>query len=97
MKTFFIAAVMISVLAGAAFAANVVQDPMQFSAGNGAVTFWHSNHVNEVQGDCTVCHSGTPGPIPGFGKEYAHSVCISCHAKPESAAGPTKCAGCHVE
>jgi hypothetical protein len=70
---------------------------MQFSASNGAVTFWHSNHVNEVHGDCTVCHSGTPGAIPGFGKDYAHSVCTSCHASPDGSGGPTKCAGCHVQ
>ncbi len=96
MKKILMAVVIIAVFAGAAFAAGVT-DPMEFSSSNGAVTFWHSNHVNEVHGDCAVCHSGTPGPIPAFGQDYAHSVCVSCHASPDGSGGPTKCAGCHVK
>ncbi len=96
MKKLFIAVVMIAVFAGAAFAAGIT-DPMEFPSSNGTVTFWHVNHVNEVHSDCTVCHSGTPGPIPAFGMDYAHSVCISCHASPDGSGGPTKCAGCHVK
>jgi predicted CXXCH cytochrome family protein len=73
-----------------------LKDRMEFPAKNGDVIFYHNNHVNEVRGECKLCHEATPGKIPGFGKEYAHKVCIGCHephdGRPE---GPTKCDGCH--
>ncbi|MGO9379193.1 MAG: cytochrome c3 family protein [Dissulfurispiraceae bacterium] len=97
MKRLFIAVVLIAVFASAAFAADVT-DPMEFSASNGGVIFYHSNHVNEVNGDCTVCHQQDPGLIPGFGKKYAHDVCVGCHSKPGNVnLGIAKCERCHTQ
>ena len=80
--------------AGTACAAEL-QDRMDFPTKNGTVTFYHNNHVNEVKGDCKVCHENTPGKIKGFGEEYAHKNCIPCHALPDGPEGPTACDGCH--
>jgi predicted CXXCH cytochrome family protein len=81
--------------AGAALAADL-KDRMEFPAEPGTVVFYHNNHVNEVKGDCKVCHELAPGKIEGFGKESAHKLCIGCHephdGMPE---GPTNCEGCH--
>src|SRR5262245_17950510 len=95
MRRVLIVSVMVAALASAAFAADV-RARMEFPAKNGVVVFYHNNHVGEVKGKCKPCHEGTPGKIPGFGKEYAHKNCIPCHdghdGMPE---GPTKCEGCH--
>ncbi|MGD0883743.1 MAG: cytochrome c3 family protein [Thermodesulfovibrionales bacterium] len=88
--------VMFAALAGIAFAEDV-SNVMEFSASNGTVTFNHLKHVNEVRNDCDVCHNGTPGQIAGFGKDYAHDTCISCHSKPGNSVAPTTCDGCHKQ
>jgi predicted CXXCH cytochrome family protein len=94
MKKIFVAVVTIVTFAGASFAADV-KDRMEFPAKNGKVTFYHTNHVNEVRGDCKVCHTQTPGKIKGFGEDYAHKICIDCHKKADGPEGPTKCDECH--
>jgi predicted CXXCH cytochrome family protein len=94
MKSMIVAAVMIAAVAGASFAV-AVRDRMEFPAKNGMVIFYHNNHVNEVKGDCTVCHDKTPGRIQDFGRDYAHRICIDCHKDPNGAEGPTKCDECH--
>jgi hypothetical protein len=82
-------------LAGGAFA-DELKDRMEFQASNGNVVFFHNNHVNEVHGGCAVCHETKPeGKIPGFGAQYAHSFCVSCHSDPNGPEGPTSCDGCH--
>jgi hypothetical protein len=61
----------------------------------GTVAFDHQKHVNLVQDDCKVCHE-RPGEIKGFGRAYAHRVCIGCH-EPQAGKmdGPITCEGCH--
>jgi len=79
------------VLACNAFASDVI------NLKNG-VTFSHLSHQTEKIGLCSACHvetSGTPGKIPGFGKEWAHKSCIECHDIFEK--GPTTCKGCHAK
>jgi predicted CXXCH cytochrome family protein len=61
-------------------------------ASNGNVTLPHKKHAETM--DCKTCHGdATPGPIEGFNKEKAHSLCTGCHK--EKGAGPTKCQECH--
>jgi predicted CXXCH cytochrome family protein len=96
MKRLFFAAVALSVSAAAVTAAEL-KDRMEFPASQGVVIYFHNNHVNEVKGDCKVCHEGAPGKIAGFGKELAHKLCIGCHEpKDGMPEGPTKCDGCHT-
>ena len=82
-------------LAGASQAAEL-PDRMEFQASNGKVVFFHNNHVNEVHGGCAVCHDTKPeGKIEGFGADFAHKFCVSCHSDPNGPEGPTKCEDCH--
>jgi hypothetical protein len=76
-------------IAANAFAADI----MTFKKG---VVFSHTTHQGEQVGLCSACHvetEGTPGKIPGFGKEWSHKTCIECHDIFEK--GPTTCDGCH--
>jgi uncharacterized membrane protein len=89
--------VIVAAFAGIACAGET-RDRMEFPAKNGVVVFYHNNHVNEVKGDCKVCHANTPGKIASFGKEYAHKKCIPCHdGHDDMPEGPTKCEGCHKQ
>jgi hypothetical protein len=98
MKTIIAGFLLLGIFGGVAFTAEL-KNRMEFPVKNGLVTFYHGNHVNEVQGDCKICHGDkAPGKISGFGKDYAHKLCIPCHdpkdGRPE---GPTKCDGCHIK
>ena len=97
MKEFLVAVALVAVFAGGVFAEDL-RDRMEFPASQGTVVFYHMNHINEVHGACQPCHEGSPGKIAGFGKEYAHKVCVECHAPREGyPEGPTKCDGCHIK
>jgi predicted CXXCH cytochrome family protein len=70
---------------------------MEFPAKNGTVVFNHKNHVQLVQGNCKACHD-RPGGIEGFGRAYAHKLCIGCHQpQGEEPLGPFTCEGCHTK
>jgi len=64
----------------------------------GKVTMPHKQHADTF--DCATCHGeAAPGPFE-LGKDKAHALCLGCHkekAAANVAAGPTKCAGCHVK
>ena len=91
-----VSAAMLAAFAGGAGAAELV-DRMVFPAENGNVVYYHNNHVNEVKGDCTICHEKAPGRIAGFGKDFAHKLCIGCHVPRDGyPEGPTTCDGCHM-
>ena len=75
MKEIIAGFLILGIFGGVAFTAEL-KDLMELPAKNGTVPFFHNNHVNEVQGKCTVCHEKTPGKIPGFGKELAHKTCL---------------------
>ena len=68
-----------------------IPETITLEAKNGNVTLPHQDHAKQME--CTTCHEGTPGEIPGFGKDIAHSLCKGCHQ--EKGAGPTKCNECH--
>jgi hypothetical protein len=90
MKTLTIIALFLAVNAYAAG-----EDILKLKRG---VVFNHIGHQTEKVGLCSACHvetEGTPGKIPGFGKEWAHKTCIECHDIFEK--GPTKCDGCHTK
>lgn len=82
-------------LSGVVSAREIVNGRMIFPAKNGDVLFNHDGHVDEVMGNCKPCHK-SPGGIEGFGKSYAHEVCIGCH-QPQGnfEGGPITCDGCH--
>jgi len=78
-------------IAANAYASDIIQ------LKNGVV-FNHISHQSEKVGLCSACHveiEGTPGKIPGLGKEWAHKTCVECHDIFE--VGPTKCNGCHIK
>ena len=76
---------------GQAPKAEDVPETITLQAKNGNVNFSHQDHAEQM--DCTACHEGTPGKIPGFDKNKAHSLCKGCHQ--DKGAGPTKCNECH--
>jgi len=97
MKKFLVVIITLISFTGFSFAADV-KDRMEFPAKNGMVVFYHMNHINEVKGDCKVCHEQAPGKIAGFGKEFAHKTCIPCHEPRDGfPEGPTQCDGCHTK
>jgi hypothetical protein len=78
-------------IAANAYASDIIQ------LKNGVV-FNHISHQSDKVGLCSACHveiEGTPGKIPGLGKEWAHKTCVECHDIFE--VGPTKCGGCHIK
>lgn len=64
-----------------------------YPASFGKVTFDHAAHARRQA--CTDCHPGKPPRKIVLGKEAAHTLCKGCHEA--KAAGPAKCAGCHVK
>ena len=88
MKKVVVAALVITVFALPAFAADVIELKK-------GVSFKHKAHVEALK-ECKKCHD-TPagGKIAGFGKEFAHKKCKECHA--EMKKGPTNCKGCHTK
>ena len=87
MKRIVIAMFAVTVFAGSAFAADVIEMKRK-------VTFNHKAHAEALK-DCTKCHaSAEGGKIEGFGKELAHAKgCKGCHV--EMKKGPTMCKECH--
>jgi hypothetical protein len=89
MKRILVALLSVVVLAGSAWASDV----MEFKKG---VTFNHKAH-GEALKDCKKCHeTAEGGKIAGFGKDLAHKKgCKDCHT--ELKKGPTACKGCHTK
>jgi hypothetical protein len=86
MKTMIVAVLAVTVFAGSAIAADV----LEFKKG---VSFKHKAHVESLK-DCKKCHEKAEGgKIEGFGKDVAHKKCKECHS--EMKKGPTSCKGCH--
>jgi hypothetical protein len=88
MKKMMVAILAVTVFAGSAFAADVIEMKK-------GVTFKHKAH-SEALKDCTKCHEkATGGKIEGFGKDWAHKKCKECHTDMKK--GPTNCKGCHAK
>ncbi|MDD2899458.1 MAG: cytochrome c3 family protein [Desulfuromonadaceae bacterium] len=86
-----IAIIIISVFAGTALAADVIELP----ASMGKVTFPHKKH-QEMLKDCKKCHEKGPGKIKELGKDWAHKTCKGCHTEGfNGKKGPTACKDCH--
>jgi hypothetical protein len=86
MKKIIVAVMAVTVFAGSAFAADV----LEFKKG---VFFKHEAHIEALM-DCKKCHENAEGgKIEGFGKDFAHKKCKGCHN--EMKKGTTKCKGCH--
>lgn len=83
-----VAMLAVTVFAGAAFAADVIEMP----ASMGKVSFNHTKHKEALK-DCKKCHEGAPGKIADHGKDWAHKTCKGCHV--EMKKGPTSCKECH--
>jgi hypothetical protein len=89
MKKMIIALLAVTVFAGSAIAADVIEMKK-------GVTFKHKAHVEALK-DCKKCHEKVEGgKIAGFGKDSAHKkACKDCHS--EMKKGPTNCKGCHAK
>jgi Ni/Co efflux regulator RcnB len=86
MKKIIIALLAVTVFAGSAVAADVIEMKKN-------VSFKHKAHADALK-DCTKCHAKAEGgKIDGFGKDYAHKACKDCHNDMKK--GPTNCKGCH--
>lgn len=69
----------------------IATDILTFRLG---VEFDHKAHQTEKVAICTVCHEERIGKIDGFGKEWAHRICINCHDL-RNGGRPTLCSVCH--
>lgn len=86
MRKMIVAVLAVSVCAGSAFAADVIEMKR-------GVSFKHKAHAEALK-DCTKCHAKAEGgKIEGFGKDFAHKKCKDCHSEMQK--GPTNCKGCH--
>ncbi len=87
MKKVVIALFAVVAFAGVACAADVIELKK-------GVKFNHKAH-QELLKDCKKCHEKAPGKIEGFGKDWAHKTCKTCHADMKK--GPTSCKDCHKQ
>jgi cytochrome c553 len=89
MKKMIVAVLVVTVFAGSAIAADV----MELKKG---VAFNHKAHAAALK-DCKKCHEKDEGgKIADFGKDAAHKkACKDCHI--EMKKGPTSCKGCHTK
>lgn len=88
MKRIIVSLLAVTVFAGSALAADVIEMKK-------GVSFPHKRH-SEVLKECTKCHEKAEGgKIAGFGKDFAHKKCKECHV--EMKKGPTSCKGCHTK
>jgi len=55
--------------------------------------FSHRKHQLLQDSDCSQCHYPEKWTIDDWGKDVAHSMCISCHDLNDK--GPVKCDDCH--
>lgn len=79
----------VALFAVVAFAGTVcAADVMEFKKG---VSFNHKAHQVALK-DCKKCHEKGPGKIEGFGKDWAHKHCKTCHVEMKKPAG---CKDCH--
>lgn len=61
--------------------------------GSNPLAFTHRKHQNLQNSECFHCHKPDIWKIDDWGKEVAHSMCISCHDLSDK--GPVKCEDCH--
>ena len=69
--------------------------PETISLKNGTLPlqFMHRKHQNLNNSECFQCHAEGKWKMDNWGKELAHSMCISCHDLNDK--GPVKCEDCH--
>lgn len=84
-------------IAATALESNAVQDPgpeiLKLKIGTSFMSFQHRRHQNLQHSECFHCHLPNKWIIDNWGKEVAHSMCISCHDLNDT--GPVKCGECH--
>jgi cytochrome c553 len=97
MKRFLL---LITVLCISGFATIVMAAPANvgpefISLKNGPVPlrFPHRDHQALQNSECFHCHKPDKFKIDNWGKDVAHSMCISCHDLNDK--GPVKCEECH--
>jgi hypothetical protein len=93
MKRVLITLIVAAFVVGGSLSIAFAEGPevLTFSTKMGDVTFAHAKH-QETLGSCEPCHEGTPGKIEGFGKDWAHKTCKSCHKEKGVS---TSCKTCH--
>lgn len=90
MRSFIIA--LISLVAAVPALATITQSQIVFETSKGKLVFTHSDH-QEAEQNCDTCHADKKyGRMPGFNKDMAHKLCITCH---QQKGGPVKCEECH--
>lgn len=88
MKKMIVAFLTVTVFAGSALAADVIELKK-------GVTFHHKAHAENLK-ECKKCHENAAGgKIAGFGRDFAHKKCKVCHSDMKK--GPTNCKGCHTK
>lgn len=68
-------------------------ETMTLKNGTTPLKFTHRKHQQLQNSECFHCHAPTGWKIDNWGKEVAHSMCISCHDLNDK--GPVKCEECH--
>jgi predicted CXXCH cytochrome family protein len=71
------------------------REVIKLKMGELELPFQHWKHQNKLNNECFQCHATKIGKIDGWGKETAHTLCISCHELEEK--GPVSCQQCHTK
>jgi hypothetical protein len=79
-------------------ATDMPKDPgpevINFRMGVMILPFQHKKHQERLNNECYHCHGKSASrKIAGWGKETAHTLCISCHDLDDK--GPIECHQCH--
>lgn len=66
---------------------------IKFKMGDLVLPFKHRLHQKSLDNKCTPCHATRIGKIENWGKDTAHTLCITCHVSMHK--GPIGCKECH--
>ena len=72
---------------------NLGPETIDLKNGTTPLKFTHRKHQKLQSSECFHCHKPENWKIDNWGKDVAHSMCISCHDLNEK--GPIKCEECH--
>ncbi len=89
-----IACIVMCAAAGSEALQNPGPEIIPLKNGSIPLQFSHRKHQNLQNSECFHCHIPDRWKIDNWGKETAHSMCISCHDLNDK--GPVKCEDCHT-
>ncbi|GFE60903.1 cytochrome c3 family protein [Geobacter sp. AOG2] len=99
MKRIVVPMIVLLLLCGMSSAVQAAEPPnlgpelINLKMGVMSLSFQHRKHQKDLNNECFHCHARENGKIDNWGKDTAHTLCISCHDLYDK--GPVECHQCH--